>query len=185
MDDVLASIRRIVIEEERAEDAGSAGGTDTSERQDQGEQAEPIPLPTAFQRPEEDETRAPAPPVAVAATDSGAGDTDPTGDDAGDAGEAAAPEPGGEFVLTSSMLARPGDEPAALPNPVEEAAGDPAPVEDATAASEPATLDEEQLTELVRGIVRTELTGSYGATLSRNIQRLVRDEVRKALAERG
>lgn len=195
MDDVLASIRRIVTEEERGAKAEAAPQPEDSP---QG----PIPLPTAFRRPGAEPSPFPS----------------RQGDDDG-------PEEDGEFVLTSSMRAQAeaaeealrrsaaasadmeredtdydeddalepeedevsdsalatlrmaGSEMSASPEPEFEAEMEPQ-------AETPLTLDEEQLSDLIRGIIQQELTGSFGATLSRNIQRLVQDEVRKALDAR-
>lgn len=210
MDDVLASIRRIVIEEERGARgaaAGRTGGTGGAGGGGGGaseDAADTIPLPSAFRKPGTAESAAPMPgpaaqrpPVAADVWDTG----EDTGDD--DASDA-------EFVLTSSMLAErdaaapfgapsgPVSSPA--PSPVPTSA--PAPAASAPPAPPPAPprpepadgqegqdgalmMDEEQLAELVRTIIRQELTGSFGATLSRNIQKLVQDEVQKALAARS
>lgn len=173
MDDVLASIRRIVIEEERAEGKRPPAGAEAAAPTGEDEDGEPIPLPTAFRRPgDEGPARA----------------AEPTG-------PAVAQESGEEFVLTSSMQAQPegeeapepaGEPAAGAPPAPEPAEPEPAPPADPAAAAEdaPVTLDEEELAEMVRGIIRKELTGSFGATLSKNIQKLVQEEVRKALASR-
>ncbi|MEX0327352.1 MAG: hypothetical protein AB3N07_01410 [Ruegeria sp.] len=47
------------------------------------------------------------------------------------------------------------------------------------------TLDEEALSELVAQIVRKELQGALGEGITRNIRKMVRREINKALAEQG
>ncbi|MBK5934973.1 hypothetical protein C8N32_11175 [Rhodovulum imhoffii] len=42
-------------------------------------------------------------------------------------------------------------------------------------------MDEDALRDIVRKLVREELNGALGARMSRNVQRLVRNELRKAL----
>ncbi len=216
MDDVLASIRRIVIEEERAE-AGK--GPAVPDPDPDGN--DPIPLPSAFRKPGDEpvvdiaeiaervrDTQGPGPAREMP----GADIPDPSVLAGPRPVEPRAPEAEEEFVLTSSMQAASdddmlddGEEELRLDSAVEaepETYAETAPGAgaDAAAGTEPATqadavpepepvpampafeLDEEALTEKVRDIIRQELTGNFGATLSRNIQKLVQDEVRKALS---
>jgi hypothetical protein len=46
-----------------------------------------------------------------------------------------------------------------------------------------AVLDEESLRELVSDIVRQELQGRLGERITRNVRKLVRREIQRALAE--
>ena len=55
---------------------------------------------------------------------------------------------------------------------------------DLFAADEPTMLDEEALQELVADIVRQELQGVLGERITRNVRRLVRREIKRALAMR-
>lgn len=69
-----------------------------------------------------------------------------------------------------------------------DAAADPDPVEDETdedaldvLSSEESFLDEESLRELVADIVRQELQGALGERITRNVRKLVRREIHRAL----
>jgi hypothetical protein len=55
---------------------------------------------------------------------------------------------------------------------------------DLFAMDEPTTLDEEALQEMVADIVRQELQGVLGERITRNVRRLVRREIKRALAMR-
>lgn len=48
----------------------------------------------------------------------------------------------------------------------------------------PATMDEEALRDLVRDIIREELQGALGERITRNVRKLVRSEIARALAVR-
>jgi cell pole-organizing protein PopZ len=77
------------------------------------------------------------------------------------------------------------------------AAGEPAPEAPADEAPPPAadaslvdaargelSIDESHIVEIARAVVREELAGAFGQTLTRNVKALVRDEVARALAAR-
>jgi cell pole-organizing protein PopZ len=53
--------------------------------------------------------------------------------------------------------------------------------------SEPATpsIDEAAIADIARTVVREELNGALGLAMTRNIKKLIREEVARALAERG
>jgi hypothetical protein len=49
---------------------------------------------------------------------------------------------------------------------------------------EPLSLDEAQIADIARAVLREELRGDFGKTISRNMRRMVREEVERLLAER-
>jgi cell pole-organizing protein PopZ len=52
------------------------------------------------------------------------------------------------------------------------------------AAPAPADVSDERIAELARTVVRQELAGAFGQTLTRNVKALIKDEVARALAAR-
>jgi hypothetical protein len=46
------------------------------------------------------------------------------------------------------------------------------------------SIDEAHIVDLARAVVREELAGAFGQTLTRNVKALVRDEVARAFAAR-
>lgn len=63
-----------------------------------------------------------------------------------------------------------------------------APAQDAVATEpdlvEDEELDEEALRDLIRDMIREELQGELGARITRNVRKLVRTEINRALASR-
>ncbi|WP_258087685.1 hypothetical protein, partial [Xenorhabdus bovienii] len=55
---------------------------------------------------------------------------------------------------------------------------------EAALAKEEALLDEEMLRDMVSDIVRQELQGALGERITRNVRKLVRREIHRALASR-
>lgn len=47
------------------------------------------------------------------------------------------------------------------------------------------SIDEAAIADIARTVVREELNGALGLAMTRNIKKLVREEVARALAERG
>lgn len=95
----------------------------------------------------------------------------------GDPAQRAAAEQAGEvLVLTEAMrLDR-----AAAPAAPEEA-----PVTPPSPPPEPSPVDEAQMAEIARDVLQRELKGDLGKLLTRNLRLLVREEVARALSERG
>lgn len=207
MEDVLASIRRIVREEERS--AGSTG----SDAVEESGAAEEIPLPKAFRPPSDGEQETVSEPARAAKRPDEeivlTSSMRKTGEDAlDDDEEDALPlSPLREVERPSETeAAAPLRKPAAAPEPEDDDGDEPLPLrqgfapgapaaeaaasqEDPAAAPEPEpvppaapAIDEAMLEEMIRKVVRQELSGSFGVTLSKNIQKLVQDEIRKALA---
>ena len=191
IEDVLSSIRRLVSEETRAavEPPVEAGDKlvltpDFRVGKQQGD---------AAPRPLGDETVSGRLAVFKAAVSqqidgSAAEDSD------------SAPQEGGPGMLLQATVAAPSGPSEAPEAPMQDdlatELGEPeplraepaAPAQDAVATEpdlvEDEELDEEALRDLIRDMIREELQGELGARITRNVRKLVRTEINRALASR-
>ena len=100
---------------------------------------------------------------------------DTVGDEAADLEVPVAEEPDGEDIAAEASVDTPTAEASVWAEPDEE------PVADETAIPE---LDDAQMKALVRQVLLDELTGPLGEKMTRNIRRMVRREVERALSLR-
>lgn len=211
IEDVLSSIRRLVSEDTRPplrNPAGSAPSDGASGKLVLTPALRIVPAAGAAPVPAQPETPAPAAALAAEPQVPPAAPPDPPRDRAAATLEAAvaaqAPvqdwEPDGgeplgdaaDWVVEWDATARPttpGGRAIDWDDDDGAADRDPAPAAPLRATppdAEPADefLDEEALRDLVRDIIREELQGTLGERITRNVRKLVRAEINRALATR-